>query len=371
MTGTGTVMGTPHYMSPEQVRGQKADARSDVFALGCIFYELLTGKKPFDAESMHGVLFKVMQEEPVPLGEAAPGLAPVLVHVVERSLAKDPTERYQNAAEMLTAMRQARQAVAGGRGLERNSDLERPAGAARPGVRAASDRGSRPLTRPPVQAPARRGGGSKLVIGIVVGLAALAGIGWGVSRYLAAPPAAVAPVQAPEVRNLAQAVIDTQVELARRRLAAGDFTDAARKAEGALKLDPQNAAAHEVLDAATKALKQIETAVAAVQAAGSDRDRLAAAAFELMSVDPGHAEAARAATAAGPSFRGRAEEARGLSHQERLKAEKAGADRTSAFAQGADLERQGDRALEGGQLPAAARRYLEARSSFAEAVASR
>src|SRR5207344_979630 len=58
MTSTGTVMGTPHYMSPEQVRGQKADARSDVFALGCICYELLTGKKPFDAESMHGVLFK-------------------------------------------------------------------------------------------------------------------------------------------------------------------------------------------------------------------------------------------------------------------------------------------------------------------------
>ena len=75
MTSTGTVMGTPHYMSPEQVRGQKADARSDVFALGCIFYELLTGKKPFDAESMHGVLFKVMQEEPAPLARAHPGAA--------------------------------------------------------------------------------------------------------------------------------------------------------------------------------------------------------------------------------------------------------------------------------------------------------
>ena len=67
MTRTGMVMGTPHYMSPEQVRGERADARSDVFALGCVFYELLTYRKPFDADSMHSVLFKVMQEEPPPV----------------------------------------------------------------------------------------------------------------------------------------------------------------------------------------------------------------------------------------------------------------------------------------------------------------
>ena len=64
MTRTGMVMGTPHYMSPEQVRGERADSRSDVFSLGCVFYELLTDRKPFDADSMHAVLFKVMQEEP-------------------------------------------------------------------------------------------------------------------------------------------------------------------------------------------------------------------------------------------------------------------------------------------------------------------
>src|SRR5437870_8718215 len=69
MTRTGMVMGTPHYMSPEQVRGEKADARSDVFALGCVMYELLTHKKPFDADTMHSVLFKVMQEEPPPLAD--------------------------------------------------------------------------------------------------------------------------------------------------------------------------------------------------------------------------------------------------------------------------------------------------------------
>ena len=125
MTSTGTVMGTPHYMSPEQVRGARADSRSDVFSLGCVLYELLTGRKPFDAESMHAVLFKVLQEEPPPVLELAPGLAPVLAQVVDKALAKDPAERFQSAGDMLGALRRARQAAAAGRGHERAADLDR------------------------------------------------------------------------------------------------------------------------------------------------------------------------------------------------------------------------------------------------------
>ncbi|HEY7925233.1 MAG TPA: serine/threonine-protein kinase, partial [Vicinamibacteria bacterium] len=127
MTSTGTVMGTPHYMSPEQVRGQKADARSDVFALGCVFYELLSGRKPFDAESMHGVLFKVMQEEPSALAEIVPDTPPMLIQIVEKALAKDPAERFQTAGDLLAAQRRARAAAGAGRGHERVPDLERQA----------------------------------------------------------------------------------------------------------------------------------------------------------------------------------------------------------------------------------------------------
>jgi hypothetical protein len=107
--------------------------------------------------------------------------------------------------------------------------------------------------------------------------------------------------------------------------------------------------------------------VAAIQAAGSDRERLAAAALELMTIDPGHPEAQRAAGAAGPAFRSRVEEAHALERQQRQKAEQAGAGRSSLFVQGVDLERQGDRALEAGQLATAARRYLEARARFEQA----
>src|SRR3954466_6780328 len=104
MTRVGMVMGTPHYMSPEQVRGERADARSDVFAVGCVFYELLTYRKPFDADSMHSILFKVMQEEPPPVLDLTPGLPAVLGQVLERAMTKDATQRYQNASEFRTAL---------------------------------------------------------------------------------------------------------------------------------------------------------------------------------------------------------------------------------------------------------------------------
>jgi serine/threonine-protein kinase len=152
MTRVGMVMGTPHYMSPEQVRGERADARSDVFALGCVFYELLTYRKPFDADSMHSVLFKVMQEEPPAVHDLTPGIPPVLAQVVERAMAKDAGQRFQNASEFRSALHRAMQAVAAGQGEKALPDLAPlpralPRAAARPP----------PHARPPLRArvPAR------------------------------------------------------------------------------------------------------------------------------------------------------------------------------------------------------------------------
>src|SRR6185503_21061455 len=114
MTRTGMVMGTPHYMSPEQVRGEKADARSAVFALGSMFYELLAGRKAFDGDSMHTVLFQVLQEEPEPIRNWV-DVPPILVEVLERALQKDPTARFYDASQMLAGVRAVRRALAEGR----------------------------------------------------------------------------------------------------------------------------------------------------------------------------------------------------------------------------------------------------------------
>jgi tetratricopeptide (TPR) repeat protein len=194
---------------------------------------------------------------------------------------------------------------------------------------------------------------------------AVLGGAWVLRDYVLGRPVAAPPP--PAVSQLAQRAIDSQVELARRKLEAGEFADAVRQAEGALKLDPSNAAAQRVLDEAAATLKQIDEALGAVHAAGRDRERLARAALDLMTLDPGHPEAESAATAAGAAFRPRADEARRLEQQARGAAEQAGADRAPAFAEGVDLESQGQQALAAGQVVTAARRFLEARGRFERA----
>ena len=113
MTQTGTVLGTPHYMSPEQVKGQKADSRSDVFALGAILYELLTGHQPFEAESMHAVLFRILESEPEPVPRWYPDAPPSVVDLAVKALSKEPEQRFATGSRMAAVVRAARAELSG------------------------------------------------------------------------------------------------------------------------------------------------------------------------------------------------------------------------------------------------------------------
>jgi hemoglobin-like flavoprotein/class 3 adenylate cyclase/predicted Ser/Thr protein kinase len=108
MTGTGTILGTPNYMAPEQIRGLRVDGRADIFSLGAVFYELLSGRKAFDAPSLHTVLYKVMQHEPESLRLLSPSIPTAVYDIVIRALQKDPAKRFRSVAEMRGAIRSLR-----------------------------------------------------------------------------------------------------------------------------------------------------------------------------------------------------------------------------------------------------------------------
>jgi tetratricopeptide (TPR) repeat protein/TolB-like protein len=108
MTQTGALLGTPEYMSPEQAKGLKADGRSDVFALGIILHELLTGQTPFNADTAFATLLKRTQERAIPPTELDPTIPRWLSDVVLRCLEIDPQLRYQRVSEMLTDVQAGR-----------------------------------------------------------------------------------------------------------------------------------------------------------------------------------------------------------------------------------------------------------------------
>jgi hypothetical protein len=104
VTMTGLLLGTPAYLSPERIEGEPATSMSDLYAVGVMMYEFLTGKRPFDAETPLGLAMAVKRFEYVPLSEARSDLDPRLVAVVNKAMAKNPADRYATAEEMMNAL---------------------------------------------------------------------------------------------------------------------------------------------------------------------------------------------------------------------------------------------------------------------------
>jgi serine/threonine protein kinase len=104
ITAKGTVVGTLQYMAPEQLEGLKADARSDIWALGCVLYEMATGKRAFEAKSPASVVAMILRGEPREMSELAPLAPPALDRLVRQCLAKDPDDRWQTAGDLKRAL---------------------------------------------------------------------------------------------------------------------------------------------------------------------------------------------------------------------------------------------------------------------------
>jgi serine/threonine protein kinase/tetratricopeptide (TPR) repeat protein len=105
MTKVGSTVGTVSYMSPEQARGREVDRRTDIWSLGVVLYEMITGKRPFGGENEQAVLYNIINSEPAPVGELRDDIPPLLGGIIRKCLTKDPARRYQTVSDLMADLR--------------------------------------------------------------------------------------------------------------------------------------------------------------------------------------------------------------------------------------------------------------------------
>ena len=155
MTQTAQVIGTAQYLSPEQARGERVDARSDLYSTGCLLYELLTGRPPFLGDSPVAIAYQHVRENPIPPSRIDPEVPQWADAIVLRAMAKDPRDRYQSAAEMRQDIQRALQGMPVAGAAHQRLRCGHPAGRA-------GHRDGRHADRCHLRLPVRRAGGRRL-----------------------------------------------------------------------------------------------------------------------------------------------------------------------------------------------------------------
>ena len=220
MTQSGAMMGTPNYMSPEQIQSAPVDGRADQFSLAVIAYETLTGEKPFVAEPLAALLYKIVREEPVPAHLLNPLLDSKVDAVLRKAMSKDPAGRYASCTQFIAALEEACDIRPGWRALRRGSSATLPTlmdaqavppRAPEPAVRAAAPsepplpmriaseetatRHRRPRYGDEEPLPPRRMGWLSTLGAVLLGVAIVGGVFYGTAKYLEQNSPAATPAE--------------------------------------------------------------------------------------------------------------------------------------------------------------------------------
>jgi serine/threonine protein kinase len=338
LTRSNMMMGTINYMAPEQIRGERVDHRADVFSTAVVLYELLSGRRAFEAESFAATLYKILEEVPEPLQQIDATLPPELIRIVERGLAKARDERYQHMSEMVLDLAVYRQGM---------NALDSP-GSGHPTpieVRTPSDHPSEaptgsmaPIRTPPIGssppppsgAPASGAVGGRLrtIAFFAVALLALSVAGlamWKATRSRAVPEGAA--VAAPAA---AAPTVSDMMKAALTAFEAEDYATAVQYADAVLARDAAHEQARQLRDRARTSAATVDRGVRNARAL-FDKGRFeeaSRAAGEVLGVAPGNREAKRIMEEGAARSRGQgAEEARTQVARARAAARSAGAQR--------------------------------------------
>ncbi len=223
LTLTGNIVGTPHYMSPEQVQGQPVDGRSDQFSLAVIAFEMLTGEKPYTGEHLTTVVYKIVAEEPLAPHRLNPSLSGAIEGAVKKAMSKKPDGRYATCQDFANALEKACAATKGWKTMPRGASLSEPtvSDSARPAVAMPPPRRTRrgDATTTVERGERRSTGFLTFLLAILVAAGLLALIGWQAIPWFGSNPPGTntpanttasnagqtAPAQAPVARAPASA----------------------------------------------------------------------------------------------------------------------------------------------------------------------
>jgi serine/threonine protein kinase len=391
-TKTGMVMGTPHYMSPEQVRGERAGVRSDVFSLGAVFYEMLANHKPFDADSLHAVFFQVLEHEPVAVTQWDAELPEVLVPFLARALAKKPDDRYQNAGEMRQALRLVRRALMGEMDVQEALTALQSSATLVPAA-AASDSGSgwgsrvqgstalqpdrKPVSRPisktlpgavsataVAEGPPRR---TPLVVGGAAAVLLAVGGGLYLWQRTRVPPPPPSAAPGPDLEAFRNQLISEKLEVAQGRLAVKDYAGAHSKAQEILdELDAKHPDALRIQQEVQAVLGQVEEAANRARAAvkGGDLEAASKELAHVISVDPQHPVAKELSGQLDSRFRERAEQARTEMQRALAAADEVRAAAHKGYPQAVASAEEAEKLFDRREFTMAAQKFLDSKAGF-------
>jgi tetratricopeptide (TPR) repeat protein len=373
LTQSNMLMGTLNYMAPEQVRGERADQRSDVFSIGVVLYEMLGGRKAFEGDSVASTLYKILQEVPEPLWKIDAGLPRELTAIVDRALAKLQDERYLDMASLRSDLEAYRQQYVA-------TGPRTPIPAVAPAASVTGVAWTAPSADAPAAAVSSRMAtkatpfsGRNLAIGAgIIVIAASAGA-WILTRRAHQPEATPAP---------AATAARTEDPLAARLRGAQDALDARQYAaaltgaEALLLQSPQNADAQRIRAAARQGAVQDALARGARHLQLGETSEAIKAAGEALAIAPDDPGARRILEQAGARTNGPdADAARARMTEGRLAAEAAGASTHAApaFNKASRAAQDADRLFKAKRFAEAASRYYEASGLYrgAEAAARR